>query len=64
MCAMLALVAPKELDISQARVTRFLDSYIGEHFMFMKFRMHIDALGTHRRASYTPTIAYMCCIFA
>jgi WD repeat-containing protein 24 len=29
MCAMLALVAPEELQISQLRVTRFLDSYIG-----------------------------------
>ncbi|KIM46428.1 hypothetical protein M413DRAFT_441521 [Hebeloma cylindrosporum] len=28
MCAMLALVAPEELQISQTRVTRFLDSYI------------------------------------
>ncbi|KAF9475478.1 hypothetical protein BDN70DRAFT_883675 [Pholiota conissans] len=28
MCAMLALVSPKELDISQSRVERFLDSYI------------------------------------
>jgi len=30
MCAMLALVAPEELQISRTRVTRFLDSYIGE----------------------------------
>ena len=29
MCAMLALVAPEELQISQLRATRFLDSYIG-----------------------------------
>lgn len=29
MCAMLALVAPKELRLSQLRATRFLDSYIG-----------------------------------
>jgi hypothetical protein len=29
MCAMLALVAPEELQISRARVTRFLDAYIG-----------------------------------
>lgn len=29
MCAMVALVAPRELRISRLRVTRFLDSYIG-----------------------------------
>ena len=27
---MLALVAPEELQISRARVTRFLDAYIGK----------------------------------
>lgn len=29
MCAMLALVAPRELRLSQLRATRFIDSYIG-----------------------------------
>jgi hypothetical protein len=29
MCAMLALIAPEELQISTSRVTRFVDAYIG-----------------------------------
>lgn len=37
MCAMLALVAPKELAISSKRVLCFLDAYIGMLALYGRF---------------------------
>ena len=33
MCAMLAMIAPKELGIAQWRATFFLESYLGQSFL-------------------------------
>ena len=62
MCAMVALVAPRELRISRLRVTRFLESYIG-----VLDRSLVMALGDSQscyRTSDAFAITYMCCIFA
>lgn len=60
MCAMVALVAPKELRISRLRVTRFLDSYIG-----MLYRVPLEAakrLIDCCRTFDAFTVARVCCV--
>jgi hypothetical protein len=62
MCAMVALVAPRELRISRLRVTRFLESYIG-----VLDRSFVVALGDSQscyRTSDAFAITCMCCVFA
>ena len=62
MCAMVALVAPKELRISRLRVTRFLDSYIGVLDRSL-LKTYGDSQSCYRTFD-AFAITLMCCVFA
>ncbi|KAJ3553400.1 hypothetical protein NM688_g3633 [Phlebia brevispora] len=66
MCAMLSLIAPKELRISSARVLRFSEGYID---LLMRLRLHTTAayvrkystIDDVRESTGMETTIYTCC---
>lgn len=60
MCAMLALVAAKELKISRRRCLQFLEAYIGKLECFPG----VIACLTSTRTADAFSTAYLCCISA
>lgn len=60
MCALLALIVPKELRIAKSRVARFVDAYIGQSTTIERLRFTVNVV---RRCLVEVTSAYLCSVY-